>query len=107
MADPHRSSFRLDFSGRPVGGSSVFARALATIAGAGAFVIALVVGGALFLVVLALALAFAVVIAIRWWWFQRKIRAAMAQGEGFGFEPEQGSKADGATLEGEYREIDR
>ncbi|MEL7310697.1 MAG: hypothetical protein AAFN07_04250 [Pseudomonadota bacterium] len=52
--------------------TSPFARFLATVAGAGVFVLALLIGGALFLVVLALALALGAVVAIRAWWWRRQ-----------------------------------
>ncbi|MEL6870583.1 MAG: hypothetical protein AAFO81_12350 [Pseudomonadota bacterium] len=108
--DPRMRHFRLDFSGPRAGGASIFGRALGAVAGVGAFVIALFVGGALLLVVLALALAFALVIAVRIWWWKRKMAAAIASGD-FESAPSQGAphrRSDGGeTVDAEYREVDR
>ncbi|MEO0575703.1 MAG: hypothetical protein AAF004_09585 [Pseudomonadota bacterium] len=106
MTDPHRPSFRLDFSGSRTAGTGVFGRAVGTIVGVGAFVVAFLVGSALFLVVLGLALAFAAVIGVRWWWWQRKLAAVMRDQGGMN-RPSEGGDADGDVIEGEYREVDR
>lgn len=106
MTDPDRPSFRLDFSGSHAAGTSVFGRAVGAIVGVGAFVVAFLVGSALFLVVLGLALAFAAVIGVRWWWWQRKL-AAVLRDQGAPTGPAATGNPNGDVIEGEYREVDR
>lgn len=68
-----------------------------------AFAIALVVGGALLLVALAVGLALSVVFALRIWWWRRTMRQTEPHRR-----PESPDSGGGsATLEGEFREIDR
>ncbi|MEL7023726.1 MAG: hypothetical protein AAGL69_08240 [Pseudomonadota bacterium] len=78
--------------------ASPIARFLTAVAGAGVFALALLVGGALFLILLALALAFGVVLALRAWWWRRKNPNA--------FSTQQGARDSGAEiLDVEYSDV--